>query len=463
MSIKYKFPKNFWWGSASSATQTEGASKEDGKGQNIWDMWYEKEPNRFFNGVSPKVTSDFYHRYKEDIKLMKEIGHNSFRFSISWSRLIPGGEGEINESAVKFYNSVIDELIKNNIEPFINLYHFDMPVEMQLKGGWENRDVVNSYVKYARTCFDLFGDRVKIWITHNEPIVPVENGYLYDSHYPNIVDFKRAVQVAFNTMMSSCQAIREFKNSHIKNGKIGIILNLTPSYPRSNNEADLKAANIADLLFNRSFLDPSVKGEYPKELVDLISKNNLMPVVQDGDIELIKNNTVDFLGVNYYRPRRVKAKEYMPNSDSPIMPENFFDNYEMPGRKMNVYRGWEIYEKGIYDIMINLKENYGNIESYISENGMGVQNEERFINKDGFISDDYRIDFVREHLKWLHKSIEEGCNVKGYHMWTFIDNWSWINAYKNRYGFVYLDLKTQKRTLKKSAYWIKEVSKNNGF
>ncbi|WPC39204.1 glycoside hydrolase family 1 protein [Clostridium sp. JS66] len=462
MSIKYKFPKDFWWGSAASATQTEGAGREDDKGLSIWDLWYEKEPDRFFQGISSEVASDFYHKYKEDIKLMKEIGHNSFRFSISWSRLIPDGTGRINEKAVAFYNNVINELIKNDIEPFVTLYHFDMPLEMQYKGGWESREVVDAYSEYAKTCFKLFSDRVKVWITHNEPIVPVEGGYLHDFHYPNIVDFKRGIQVGFNTMVSHCKAVKEFKSLNIQNGKIGIVLNLTPSYPRSSNIADLEAANIADLIYNRSFLDPVVKGEYPKELIALFKENDLLPCVENGDKELIKNNLVDFLGVNYYMPRRVKAKENMPNPNAPMMPETFFDNYEMPGRKMNVYRGWEIYEKGIYDIMINLKNNYGNIECYVSENGMGVENEERFV-KDGIIDDSYRIDFVKEHLKWLHKSIQEGCNIKGYHMWTFIDSWSWSNAYKNRYGFVQLDLKTQKRTLKKSAYWIKEVSKNNGF
>ncbi|WP_291635092.1 glycoside hydrolase family 1 protein [Clostridium sp.] len=462
MELKNKFPKDFWWGSASSGPQSEGTTIDDEKALNIWDYWYEKEPYRFFNEVGPALTSDFYHKYKQDIKLMKEIGHNSFRFSISWSRLIPREDGIVNEKAKRFYNDVINELLSNGIEPFINLFHFDMPLIMQDKGGWESRDVVNEYVKYARVCFELFGDRVKKWFTFNEPVVPVEGGYLYDFHYPNVVDFKRAVQVAYNTTIASAKAIKEFKSLNIENAKIGIILNLTPSYPRSNNPADLKAANIADLLFNRSFLDPCVKGVYPEELIKLIKENNLLPDMLDGDADLIKQNVIQFLGVNYYQPRRIKAKASMPNPESPIMPDNFFDNYDMPGRKMNVSRGWEIYEKGVYDIMINLKDNYGNIESFISENGMGVQDEGKYI-KDGIIDDSYRIDFLKGHLTWLHKSIDEGCNVKGYHMWTFIDNWSWSNAYKNRYGFIQLDLKTQKRILKKSAYWIKEVAKNNGF
>ncbi|WP_079710440.1 glycoside hydrolase family 1 protein [Paraliobacillus ryukyuensis] len=460
MTVTHKFPEGFWWGSAASAMQTEGAGFEGGRGKTTWDHWYETEPNRFFDGVGPETTSDFYHRYKEDIKNMKKIGHNSFRMSISWARLIPGGEGEVNAEAVTFYNNVIDELIAQGIEPFVNLFHFDMPLEMQEKGGWENREVIEAYVTYAKHCFDLFGDRVTTWFTFNEPIVPVEGGYLYDFHYPNIVDAKKAFQVAYNTMIAHARVVEVYHKNY--DGKIGIVLNLTPSYPRSQNPADLKASHICDLFFNRSFLDPAVKGEYPEDLIELLKEHGHLPTTQEGDRQLLKDNTVDLLGVNYYQPRRVKAKEQLPNPYSPFMPDWFFDNYEMPGRRMNPYRGWEIYEKGVYDIMINLRDNYGNIESFISENGMGVQNEERFL-KDGRIEDDYRIDFIKGHLKWLHQAIQEGCNAKGYHLWTFMDNWSWMNAYKNRYGFYAVNIDTQERTAKKSASWFEEVSKNNGF
>ncbi|MGN1385860.1 MAG: glycoside hydrolase family 1 protein [Bacillus sp. (in: firmicutes)] len=462
-TITYRFPENFWWGSAASATQTEGAADVDGKGKNIWDHWFEKEPNRFFNGVGPDKTSQFYTKYKEDIALMKEIGHNSFRMSISWSRMFPNGTGEVNPKAIEFYNNVIDELIANGIEPFVGLFHFDMPMAMQEIGGWANREVVDAYERYATFCFETFGDRVKKWFTHNEPIVPVEGGYLYDFHYPNEVDFKKAVQVGYNTIISNAKAVAAYRRLN-QDGQIGIVLNLTPSYPRSQNPADIKASVICDAIFNRSFLDPTVKGEFPQELVQILKEYDFLPMMEEGDLELVKNNTVDLLGVNYYQPRRVKARASMPNPDAPFMPENFFDYYEMPGRKMNPHRGWEIYEKGVYDIFTNLRENYGNIECYISENGMGVEGEERFRNEDGMIEDDYRIEFIKGHLKWVHKAIQEGANVKGYHLWTFMDNWSWTNAYKNRYGFVSVNLdKDGERTVKKSGYWIKEVAKNNGF
>lgn len=459
MSLDYQFPKDFWWGSAASATQIEGTANGH-VGRTVWDEWFEEEPNRFFDGVGPQVTSDFYHRYKEDIANMKRINHNSFRLSISWARLIPDGVGEVSQEAVEFYTSVIDELIANDIEPFVNLFHFDMPYAMHQLGGWESREVIDAFVNYAKVAFELFGDKVSKWFTFNEPIVPVEGGYLYDFHYPHIVDAKKAFQVAYHTIVAHAKVVEAYHNDY--DGQIGIVLNLTPSYPRSQHPADVKAANICDLFFNRSFLDPAVKGEYPQELIDLLKDVDLLPVTEPGDKKLIKNNIIDLLGVNYYQPRRVKAKEHAPNTGGPFFPEWYFDHYEMPGRKMNPHRGWEIYEKGIYDIMINIKENYGNIDTFISENGMGVEGEEKFI-EDGMIQDDYRIDFIKGHLQWLHKSIEEGCNVKGYHLWTFMDNWSWMNAYKNRYGFYQVNLETQERTPKKSAYWYSDVSANNGF
>ncbi|QTN10640.1 glycoside hydrolase family 1 protein [Mammaliicoccus vitulinus] len=456
---KYVFPEGFWWGSAASATQTEGTKSF--KDETIWDKWYEEEPNRFFDGVGPYQTSDFYHKFEEDIKLMKETGHNSFRLSISWARLMDQDTNEVNDEAVQFYNHVINGLKENHIEPFVNLYHFDMPFKKQQQGGFESLEVVDQYVDYAMTCFELFGDRVKYWFTFNEPIVPVEGGYLYDFHYPNIIDAKRGFQVAFNTVLANAQVIKAYKENGY-DGKIGIILNLTPSYPRSENEADVKAAEIADLFFNRSFLDPVTKGQYPQDLVDILKKHELVPTYTEEHLNTINQYTVDLLGVNYYQPRRVKARDTVPNPNSPFFPEYYFDNYEMPGRKMNPYRGWEIYPKGIYDIMINLKENYHNIESFISENGMGVENEARFI-EDGQINDTYRIDFVKSHLIWLNKAIEEGANCTGYHMWTFMDNWSWMNAYKNRYGFVSVDIDTMKRTIKQSGKWFKEVSASNSL
>lgn len=462
--MNYKFPADFWWGSAISGPQTEGTVDGDGKGKSIWDHWYEESPELFFDQVGPGETSDVYNRYKEDIALMKQTGHNSLRTSIQWSRLIPDGSGEVNPEAVTFYNAYIDELIANDIEPFLNLYHFDMPLALQEKGGWESKEVVEAYVAYARKCFELFGDRVNKWFTNNEPIVPVEGGYLYKFHYPSIVDMKKAVQVAYHESLASAKAIQAYHEMNL-GGQIGIVLNLTPSYPRDENDPeDVKAAKLADAFFNRSFLDPALRGEFPKGLVALLKELDYLPEYTANELAIIKNNTVDLLGINYYQPRRIKKKESSERLSDKPMPDDYFDNYIWPERKMNPYRGWEIYEKGIYDCLINVRDNYGNIPCFISENGMGVEGEGRFINADGMIEDDYRIEFLKDHLSYVHKAIEEGCNVKGYHMWTCMDNWSWTNAYKNRYGFVSVDLdNNKKRTIKKSGHWFKEVADNNGF
>lgn len=460
--MQFRFPDTFWWGSASSAPQAEGASLQGGKAPTIWDHWFAIEPNRFHQQVGPADTSTFYQHFRDDIALMQEIGHNSFRTSISWARLLPQGRGEPNPEAVRFYHAMLDELLGRGITPFINLFHFDMPMFMQEQGGWESREVVDAFAEFAATCFRLFGGKVKHWFTFNEPIVPVEGGYLYDFHYPNVVDFRRAATVAYHTMLAHAKAVQAYR-AQGQDGQIGIILNLTPSYPRSQHPADLKAANIADLFFNRSFLDPAVKGEYPTELVALLREYDQLPASEPEDRALLAAGKVDLLGVNYYQPRRVKARSNAVNPASPFMPEWFFDYYEMPGRKMNPHRGWEIYEKGIYDILVNLRDHYGNIPCFISENGMGVEGEEKFLGEQGQIQDDYRIAFIRDHLSWVHKGIGEGCQCLGYHLWTFVDNWSWSNAYKNRYGFVRLDLATGERRIKKSGEWFADVSRNGGF
>ncbi len=472
MKNKFTFPEGFWWGSATSGPQSEGSFNK--KHKSVFDYWYEVEPEAFFDKVGPEVTSNFYNSYKTDLQMLKEIGLNSFRTSIQWTRLIKNLEtGEPDEDAIRFYNDVIDETIKNGMIPVMNLHHFDLPVELYDKyGGWESKHVVDLFVKFAETAFKLFADKVKFWTTFNEPIVVVEGQYLYKFHYPKVVDGRKAMQVLYNINLASAKAIKLFKdNKYDKNGsQIGVILNLTPSYPRDiNNPEDVKAANIADAFFNRSFLDPAIKGEFPMDLVEILKNDNVLWDSNEEELKIIKENTIDFLGVNYYFPRRIKSKENVEISSEYVdksyewMPDTYFDNYEMPGRRMNPYRGWEIYPKAMYDIAINIRDNYNNIPWFISENGMGVEGEEKYINEDGVIEDDYRIEFLKEHLENLHKGIEEGSNCFGYHTWTPIDCWSWCNAYKNRYGFIALNLKTQEKTIKKSGRWIKEVSENNGF
>ena len=457
------FPTNFWWGAATSGPQSEGRFNK--KHANVFDYHFEIEPEKFHNHVGPDVASNFYNSYKEDISMMRSIGMNSLRTSIQWSRLIDDLEtNTVNQDAVDFYNNVIDTMLAEGMTPVMNLHHFDLPVELyDTYGGWESKKVVDLYVGFAEKCFELFGDRVKYWATHNEPMVVVEGEYLFQFHYPNIVDGKKAVQVAYNLNLASAKAIQAFRKLNIENAQIGTILNLTPTYAASDAPEDQEAARIAELWNNKMFLEPAVYGHFPAELEELLTKDKVLWETTDEEKDILMNNTVDFLGVNFYHPNRVKAPDVAPNSVGEWMPDRYYDAYDMPGRRVNLDRGWEIYPKALYDIAVNIKENYKSIPWYVSENGMGVSNEDRFKNTTGMIEDDYRIDFVQEHLEWLHKGIEEGSNCFGYHMWTPIDCWSWLNSYKNRYGFISNNIHTQIKTVKKSGYWFKEVTERNGL
>lgn len=460
-----KFPEQFWWGSATSGPQAEGRFNKPHA--NVFDHWYDMEPEKFYNQVGPNTASNFYNSYKEDIQLMKEAGLNSLRISIQWTRLIGDFEtASLNEDGVQFYHNVIDTLLEAGIEPFVGLHHFDLPVELYHQyGGWESKKVVDLFVKFTQQCFALYGDKVRYWFVFNEPMVVVDGQYLYQFHYPNIRNGKKAVQVAYNIVLATAKTIEAFRSGGWdRDGQqIGTILNLTPSYPASDRAEDLKASRIADLWKNQLFLDPAVLGEFPSELVELLTADGVLWESTEEEKILIKQNTIDLLGVNFYHPSRAKEPSIIPSSASDWMPNQYFDDYEMPRRRMNVDKGWEIYPQALYDISLNIRDNYGNIPWFVSENGMGVSQEERFMNADGQIDDFYRIDFIKEHLEWLHKGIEAGSDCRGYHLWTAIDNWSWTNAYRNRYGLVSNDIRTQVKTLKKSGYWFKQVSENNGF
>lgn len=459
--MKYSFGKDFYWGAACSGPQSEGSAGK--QAESIWEFDARRVPEKYHAKVSNAVASDFYHNYREDIRLFRQVGLNSYRTSIQWSRVMNDREGTLNPEGVQYYHDLLDELIAAGIEPFVCLFHFDMPMCWMEKGGFENRDTLDAFAQYAEFCFREYGSKVKYWSTFNEPVVIPEQGYLYQVHYPEVSDLKRAVQVAFNVQLASSLAIARFKKLGAA-GEIGVILNLTPSYPPQNaTQQDKDAAHLADLLFNRSYLDPSVKGAYPEELMDFLRQQNLMPSYQPEDIEVIRANTVDYLGVNYYTPRRVKQR-VQPFTGETTLPEQFFDTYTFEGQKINPYRGWEIYEQAMYDIALNIRDNYGNIKWYIAENGMGVEGEELFLDKNGQVQDDYRIDFIKDHLRHLHRGIAEGSNCFGYHLWCGFDSWSWRNAYKNRYGLIRVDIDDHcKTSIKKSGEWFKTLAEASGF
>ena len=313
--MKYEFPKGFFWGTAASGPQTEGAAAEDGKGKSLWDWWSETDPDKFWQQATPEIACDFYHRFREDIQLLKQTGHNSYRISISWPRIMPTGRGAVNAKGVEFYHKLIDELLANGIEPFVNLYHFDIPYELLKIGGWENRLVADYFVEYAKVCFQEFGSKVKYWFTQNEPLGQVEVSYLFGINYPQAEDAKRTVQAAHNALMSNIETINEFHRLKCP-AQIGVIMVMAPSYPASDSDADREAAQLADMLHTYSYLHPLLRGYFQPELIEFITSEGLLPIIRPGDLELIADEAsrVDFLGVNYYAPRRIAAGPLVKSS-----------------------------------------------------------------------------------------------------------------------------------------------------
>lgn len=461
--MRYTFPQDFLWGAAASGPQTEGITNK--ANDSIWEHWYKVEPDRFYNKLSNFVACDTYNRYKEDVKLMNDINMNSFRTSIQWSRLIKDFDTmEVDQDAVDFYTDYFKEMKDSGIKAIINLFHFDMPYPLYEKfGGFESKEVVKLFGDYAKICFDLFSDYVDLWTTFNEPIVTVEGGYFDDFHFPNKIDSKLGIQVAYNTQLAHNYAVKAFREGNYP-GEIGITLNLTPSYPRSSNPADLRAAEIANTIFNRSFMDPSVNGEFPELLVEILKEENLLPETTKEELSIIKKYPIDFVGINYYVPRRVCAPKFQRNENSPWHYSKYFDRYDMPGSRNNPHRdNNEIYPKALYDIAKTIQDEYGNIKWYLAELGISITGEENLRDSKGVVDDTFRTDLTVEHLIELHNAIGEGSNCIGVHQWTFIDNWSWLNSHKRRYGFYYLDLETRERTPKKHTEFFKKLATQNGF
>ncbi len=460
------FPKDFLWGAATAAYQVEGAYDQDGKGLSIWDE-FSRIPGKTFEGTNGDVAADHYNRYKEDVALMAELGLKSYRFSISWARVLPNGRGEVNEKGIEFYSNLIDELLKHDIVPFVTLYHWDLPLEIQKIGGWENREVVDAFEEYARLCFERFGDRVRHWITFNEAIVFVSLGYLTEAHPPAVDDPKRAYQVSHHVNVAHAKGVKAFREMGLE-GEIGITHVLDPAYPASNNPVDLEAAEIAEHDVFYWYYDPVLKGEYPLEILEKRYGSDALPVITDEDMELLKEAKSDFIGINYYQRKIVaanetgekmkKGRENSTGGAGQVSHCGHFQKVEDPNCEYTKW-GWEIFPQGLYEGMKRIKDRYGDIPIYITENGLGDIDP----IVDGDILDDPRIDYIEKHLVWCKKAIEDGINLKGYYAWSFIDLLSWLNGYKKQYGFVYVDRENNlERKKKKSFYWYKDVIGTNG-
>jgi len=449
-----RFPEGFVWGASTSSYQIEGAWNEDGKGESVWDaICHTKKV--IHNGDTGDVACDHYHRYKEDVQLMKEMNLQAYRFSVSWPRIFPKGKGKINHKGVEFYDNLINELIANDIEPFVTLYHWDLPLIFNKIGAWESREVVDAFVSYAKFMFNHYGDRVKKWITFNEPLVFAVWFYLLGLYSGR--DIRASFWATHLINVAHAKVIEVYHDSDNSDGLIGITLNLDSVYPKTDSSLDKEAVIILDGFLNRWFLDPIFKAEYPSDTLALLEKSFDFPSIPDEDIQLLKDNPLDFLGINNYSYQRVNLKKPIKK------PADFFKLFLPKKSEMGVEvseMGWEVCPDGLYDLLKRVDRDYDHLLIYITENGMACKDD---IIIDKVVQDDDRLSYLQRYLTAANSAMNEGVNLKGYFVWSLLDNFEWIEGYSKRFGLIRVDFETQERIWKKSAFWYRDLIAKNGF
>lgn len=438
---KKDFPQKFSWGVATSAYQTEGAWNTNGKGPSIWDTFTQQ---KHFKKGNSNTATDFYHQYKEDIKKVKDLNLKIFRFSISWARILPEGTGRPNKEGVQFYHNIINECLKLDIEPWVTLYHWDLPQELENKGGWTNRKIVDWFSYYVDFCSKEYRKNVKHWIILNEPMSFIGLGYFLGMHAPGKKGIKNFLPAAHHATL--CQAIgARIVRKNVPLSKIGTTFSCSHVSPKNILPRNLKAANRMDALLNRFFIEPSLGLGYPTDSIPSLKK--IHKYFRPGDKELMQFQ-FDFIGIQYYF--RIVAKHS-------LFPPILFAN-EIPAKKRNVKTnnmGMEIYPKGLYKMSKKFHK-YEKVKAlYISESGICLDDK---INNNQ-IDDSQRIKYLKKTFKHTLKAIDKGVKIKGYFFWTLIDNFEWAEGFKPRFGFIHNNFKTQQRTLKKSAYWIQKFLK----
>jgi len=430
------FPADFVWGAATASFQIEGATHEDGRGESVWDRFC-ATPGKVRGGDTGEIACDFYHRYPDDIGLMKELGLDAFRFSIAWPRVLPEGRGAVNEAGLDFYDRLVDDLLANGIEPFATLFHWDSPQALEDKGGWRERSTAEAYAEYAEVVVSRLGDRVRHWITHNEPWVYAWIGHAWGLHAPGRKSEADAVAVAHHLLLSHGWAVQAIRRA-APDARVGITLNLSHIYPATDSPEDEAAAYQRDGQDNRWFLDPIFRGSYP---ADLLERNELVaPHVRDGDLE-IASAPIDFLGVNNYSRFIVAAgasgPETVANPDA-----------------QHTDMGWEVYPDGLHDVLVRVARDYEPAAIYITENGAAFPDVRVH---DGAVHDIERTAYLESYIAAVGRAIAAGAPVKGYFVWSLLDNFEWGFGYSKRFGIVYIDFPTLERVPKDSFYWYRDL------
>jgi len=444
-----RFPEGFLWGVATSAQQIEGACDEGGRGESLWDR-YAKTPGTIADGSTPFTACDHYNRWREDTELMRWLGLGAYRFSIGWPRILPQGRGTPNEAGLDFYEQLVDALLDAGIKPFVTLNHWDIPQALQDVGGWPERDIVQAFVEYADAVTRRLGDRVFSWATHNEPWCIAVQGYEEAGHAPGRRNIGETLRTAHHLLLSHGMAVPIIREN-APGSEVGIVLNLSPGWPASPAHADLEAVRIHDGLFNRWYLDPIFKGRYPGDTIaDRVSFGHLqteeLPFVEDGDMERI-SAPIDYLGANYYGRSVVRmGGNDRPEGVCPVPPEERTD------------MGWEVFPEGLTGLLQRLTEDYAPPAIYITESGAAFPD---VVETDGCIRDTKRLAFLRDHMVAASDAIAAGVPLKGYFVWSLMDNFEWQHGYTMRFGLCRVDYETQKRTPKDSAHWYRDVATTN--
>lgn len=447
MTTLLKFPENFLWGVATASYQIEGAVNEDGRGESIWDV-FSHTPGKTLNGDTGDVACDHYHRWREDIALMKSLGYKAYRFSLAWPRILPDGRGKINQPGLDFYSRLVDELLEAGILPMPTLYHWDLP--SALENAWLNRSVVDAFAQYSGVVSRHLGDRVKTWFTINEPWCASHLSYTIGEHAPGMQDRSMGILAAHHLLMAHGVAVKEIR-AQVPGAKVGIVLNMSPVYNDPDSPVSQQMIHHVDGEVNRWFIDPLYGRGYPTDMLDDYVRMGALESTQPdfikpGDMDLIAQET-DLLGINYYTPHLISA-----DTDE-VLAEKRAD---VPKTEM----GWELYPQGLFEILERVWREYQPKQLMVTENGASYGDGP---DQAGKVHDQRRIDYLQSHIQAVWQAIQAGIPLTAYLQWSFLDNFEWARGYSQRFGIIYVDYETQKRYIKDSAYWYSDVIKRNGL
>ncbi len=453
-----RFPDGFLWGTATASYQVEGAVGEDGRGPSIWDT-FSHTPGKVYRGDTGDIACDQYHRLEEDLDLMVDLGVRAYRFSVAWPRIQPEGSGPANQKGLDYYRRLVDGLRSRSIEPMLTLYHWDLPQALEDRGGWTSRETSGRFAEYAGIVYEALADSVRFWITLNEPWVSAWRGYGTGVHAPGVKDVSKALAATHHLLLGHGLALENLRSLGRENNQLGVTLNLSDVRPATEEVADVEAARRVDGNANRLYLDPLFRGSYPEDMLEHYRSESDFTFVREGDLEKI-SQPLDFLGVNYYFRNTVvdgrreselaTAMRFADLNAATVLPEGV----------ETTAMGWPVEADGMTELLLRLHREYTRVPIYITENGRAVYD---YVDPEGGVDDEERVAFLDAHFRAAHAAIEQGVDLRGYMVWSLLDNFEWAEGYSKRFGIVFVDYGTQRRIPKMSARWYTEVIGRNGL